>query len=340
MALTMYESVESRNLKVGPGTSELPIKFVVMGSDDHAVVWNAVLLETVPTLFGLTRTDLQLDFKGGGLCFAELSYTSADPSDALQPEGGGGGDGNPGGGDGGPGDPGGGDGGPGGESPQPSPGQDDPLDANTSFSTGGGTAHILLSLETKSATAAAGYIATDTQRAIGLTKTGVDGCDIVTSGGEYSVTRKRRTMTLRYLRALFRTTGKTNAEEHWGFAPGELLYLGAEGSGSNLAGFTITHKFRFAENNGVNPNGGPAHAENVITPQLTIPSKNGHDYVWCIYQDTVDPASTQLFPLPIQANVERVYREASFAVLEIGGASRPRLRNQNPRVPPVPAPLP
>ena len=107
MALTMYESVESRNLKVGPGTSELPIKFVVMGSDDHAVVWNAVLLETVPTLFGLTRTDLQLDFKGGGLCFAELSYTSADPSDALQPEGGGGGDGNPGGGDGGPGDPGG-----------------------------------------------------------------------------------------------------------------------------------------------------------------------------------------------------------------------------------------
>jgi len=324
----MYESVESRNLKLGPGAAELPVKFVVMGSDDHATVFNAVLLETSPTLFGLTRTDLQLDFKGGQLCFAELSYTSADPSEALQPEGGGGGgEGSPGGGDGGPGDPGGGDGGPGGESPQPQPGQDDPLDANTSFSTGGGTAHILLSLETKSATAAEGFIAADTQRAIGLTKGSVEGCDIVTSGGEYSVTRKRRQVTLRYLRTLLRTTGKTNKEEHWGFQPGELLYLGAEGSGSNLGGWTITHKFRFAENNGVTVPGDPASApENVITPQLKIPSKNGHDYVWCIYQDTVDQTSNQLFPLPIQANVERVYREASFTALEIGGVPRPRVR--------------
>ena len=67
MPLTMYESAESRDLKVGPDTTELPVKIVVMGSDDHATVYNAVLIETSPTLFGLVRKDLALKFFGGGL---------------------------------------------------------------------------------------------------------------------------------------------------------------------------------------------------------------------------------------------------------------------------------
>lgn len=287
MSVTLYESVRSRGLEVTNTGGGFTLEFVAQGSDDFNEVYLAVLLETTPVLFGLIRKRITLNRQGAALYFPEVVYEPGQVGDAIFPEG------TPG-------------------EPQSAPGADDPLDSNVTGTTGGGTAHIVLSKETFHAVPTPPFVAPATERAIGLTRDAVEGCDIATAAPEFSVTRKRRTMTLTYLRTLGKLTGKVNGETFWGFAPNELLYLGADYSGSNLSGWSVTHKFRYDENVEA---GDPRL---VITPSLTLPSKPGHHYVWCSFRDRVDAAAGELYPLPICAFVERVYDRGIFANLEIG----------------------
>ncbi len=310
MAITLYESHLSRDMDEGNPV----VRYVVTGTTDPSAARQAVLLDTSPTLFGRIRKEPRLTFEGGDLYRVEIPYGLGEAGDAVQPDGQEGGEnaGGPGaGGEGGPGESGEGEpGGPGGSAP---PGDDDPLGFNVAFDTGGGTAHILLSKETLFKARAGGGNPIDNERAIGLTKDGVEGCDVPTANGEFTVNRKRRVVTLGYLRTLLRMTGTTNKTTFWGFEPGELLFLGASGQGANGKGWTCAFKFRFAENI---PAG---DARLVITPNLTITqAKPGHSYVWCTYADKPDATRGEIYPLPTQVFVERVVDEGDFRQLQIG----------------------
>jgi hypothetical protein len=309
MAIELYESHLSRDMD----GDNVTVRYVVTGTTDPKAARNAVLLDTTPTLFDRIRKEPRLTFEGGDLYRVEIPYGLGEAGDAVQPDGQEGGEnaGGPGGGgEGGPGESGEGEpGGAGGSGGAPAS-DDDPLGFNVTGTTGGGTAHILLSKETKIKVRVGGGLdPANTQNAIGITNGTVEGCDIVTSGGEFSVTRKRRRMTLGYLRTLLRLTGKTNKAVFWGFAIGELLYLGCDFQGSNQKGWTVTHKFRFAENQ-KNPV--------IIQPNVTVAEKKGHEYVWCIYKDKIDTAAGEVYPLPTQIFVERVYDEGDFKDLQIG----------------------
>ena len=73
MAVTIYEEVSSRALMVDSTTAKLTIKYIAMGSDDHAAVYAAVLLYSPRIYFSLLRLSIgPLDFRGGGVCFVSV----------------------------------------------------------------------------------------------------------------------------------------------------------------------------------------------------------------------------------------------------------------------------
>lgn len=300
MAITIYESFGSRNLKVDDSTVEIPLKFVVTGTYDEPTVFDAVMLETSPTLFGLVRKSFEGNHQGGGLWLPVLTYTRGDPSEALQPTTAAG---IPGGGS---------------DEPGTAPGQDDPL-GGFSFTTGNGTARILLSKETveQISNTGAPVDPPDNRRAIGLTADGIEGVDVPTSSPEFSVTRKRRTVTLAYFDTLCELTGTTNDAEFWGMERGELLYLGAQGSAeSPAAGVTITHTFRRSKNI---PAGDarltivPARAP---LPAIALSEKKGFEYVWATYPKQIIGAKA--LPRPDAVYRERVHDEGDFSRLQLG----------------------
>jgi hypothetical protein len=306
VAITIYESHKSRNLKEGPDGQTVPVNYIVTGTTDPEAVRQVVLLDTSPTMFGLIRKEVSLDYQGGELWYVEVGYAPGDPSEAIGAEGGTGGEGGPPGGEGGEGGPG------GGGAPPAAPGPDDPMPNGFSFSTGGGTAHVLLSKETRGKYKAGGGVAPDNKQAIGLTNEGVEGTDIPVAAPEFTIPRKRRTITRSYYNTLCALTGKTNNAEFWGFKRGELMYMGCEGSvESSTSGALLNHKFQYREDQ---PAGDP---RNDITPDLTLTAgKRGFEFVWCRYEDQVRDG--KLYPTPVAAYVERVSDEGDFSQLQLG----------------------
>jgi hypothetical protein len=292
VAITIYEAHQSRDLKVNRETTDVPVKFVVTGTTDEVAVYDAVMFATSPTMYGLVRKDIDARLQGGDLWHVTLTYQRGNPSEALQPSG-----------PEGPGTQ------SGEEPPQTAPGPDDPLGAGFDFSTGGGTAHILLSKETVESRKPGGGAAPESQRAIGLTAEGVTGCDIIAAAPQFTITRRRRVVTRRYFDALCRLTAKTNRSEFWGFKPGELLYTGANGSGDPRDA-EVTHHFTFAENY---ENGDP---RNQITPDIELTEKKGHEFVWAVYSPRI--TGDALYSRPVAVYRERVYDEGDFSQLEIG----------------------
>lgn len=149
--------------------------------------------------------------------------------------------------------------------------------------------------------------APDNQRAIGLHKDGVTGVDIPSMKVGVSITFPTD-LQLPLVRTLLRIDEpKTNSAAWLGFAPQELLYTGMEAQGGDTTRGSITMHFDGGENI---PAGDPRL---VISTDLTIPSKNAHDYVWTLYTDTV--SNNVLFQTPKAAYVERLYDSMNFSTV-------------------------
>jgi len=137
----------------------------------------------------------------------------------------------------------------------------------------------------------------------------VNGVDIVV--GQYQFTEQwdlpGNTVTVGYRKMLSELTGKVNNAQFRGFAEGEVLFLGANGRRVSREAFSMT--FRFA----VSPN-----AANITVGEITVPSKEGWQYLDVMMADTAgDEAIVQV---PRQTNVHKVYDKANFALLHIGTA--------------------
>ena len=116
-------------------------------------------------------------------------------------------------------------------------------------------------------------------------------------------------MTTAYKKRLAELTGTVNNGKFKGYAPGEVLFLGASGSRRGKHSdddWEIT--FRFA----VSPN-----RENLKIGDLTIKEKLGWDYLWVRYADEVSSDQKSLVKKPESAYVERVYQAADFGGLGI-----------------------
>lgn len=182
-------------------------------------------------------------------------------------------------------------------------------DSSYQFDTGGGTQHITQSLETIGRHAPAGKVAPDFQGAVGATHDNVEGVDITTPVYNFSETHYIATaaVTDAYKATLFQLTGRVNSAGFRGFAPGEVLFLGASGAKRGEDDWEIT--FRFA----ASPN-----VTGLVVGAIGGIDKKGWEYLWVRYADEEDVAAKTLVKKPIAAYVERVYEYGDLSGLGIG----------------------
>lgn len=275
MPIEVREKFESRRLvKAANGTnSSAELAYIVLGTDNDIAARDALEAEAPANYANLPRQSVQVEPLGPSLWDGVVRYALA---------GGGGGGGLPTG------------------------------ESSFQFDTGGGTQHVTQSLATLQRVPAPGMVAPDFQGAIGVSADGVEGIDITVPVYHFAETHYKpdSAITGAYKGVLFNLTGKVNGDGFRGFAPGEVLFLGASGAkrGSGTeADWEITYRFAASPNVSglsIGPIGG-------IT-------KQGWDYLWVRYSDQEDTAAKALVKRPIAAYVERVYESGSFVALQLG----------------------
>ena len=182
-------------------------------------------------------------------------------------------------------------------------------ESSFSFDTGGGTQHVMQSLQT-----VAKYPSTsapDFGGAIGVTHDNVEGVDITVPIYQFSETHylEDSVVTPAYRGTLFYLTGKVNSGIFRGLAPGECLFLGASGSKRGTDGVDWEITFRFA---------GSPNVNGLTVGSITGIEKKGWEYLWVRYADAEDDNAKVLVKKPVAAYVERVYELANFGQLGIG----------------------
>jgi hypothetical protein len=188
-------------------------------------------------------------------------------------------------------------------------------DASFSFTTGGGTQHVTNSRQTIQ-----GY-GDPTNKdgngnlipppnfhgGINVTDSGVEGIDIHVPSFDFKTCYyiAPANMTQQYMNSLKSLTGKVNSDTVtlnvdgiiYTFQPGELLFLGADGS--KRKGFTdweLTLNWSESDN-----------AQNLTVGPITGISKKGWEYLWVKYKPAIDSGSNSLIQQPEAVYVEQVY---------------------------------
>ena len=178
------------------------------------------------------------------------------------------------------------------------------------FDTGGGTMHRNQSLKTVSK---APNDAPDFNGAIEVDNEGnVNGVDVTMPVLNFTETHTMSgsRVTTSYKKNIAALTGTVNRSSFRGFAPGEVLFLGASGSKRSKklsAPWEIT--FRFA----VSPN-----QSSVSVGKLKVSNKKGWNYLWVRYADKVADNKKNVIKVPVAAYVEQVYPEGDFGNLGLG----------------------
>jgi hypothetical protein len=203
--------------------------------------------------------------------------------------------------------------------------QRDPMKRSRQFDTGGGTQHITqglavgegqtLDFEFRFPSGAANQ-----SGAIGVDGDSVNGVDVIIPQLTWTETYDvpNQYVTTDYIKALSKATGTVNDATFRTFAAGEVLFAGASGSqqwDSDKGDGPWSLSYKFVQS--------PNYGTGKTLPALTIGSitniaKDGHDYLWVRYEDSV--ASNALIKLPKAVYVNRVYRRGDFSQLGIGVA--------------------
>jgi len=277
MTIAVYELQHSRKQTVAPRDgSSVTRSFIALRDESDTAIYTAVNAATSATYGILRKLKITLDPQGGGVWLADVEYGVDRGADVT----------------------------PGDTSPSP-PGGDDPLGAEVSFDTTGGTVHITQSKETVHKIKAGGGDAPDYKRAIGVSKDGVAGCDIEVGRLEFQITRNFAYVTLNYLDKLKRFTGRVNDATFLGRNAGELLFRGATGTSGSDGKVRITFKFAAGDN----------ETFVTVSDDIELPSKGAFDHVWCAYGPSVSEGA--LVSRPTAAYVERVCDDADFTELGI-----------------------
>ena len=188
----------------------------------------------------------------------------------------------------------------------------DTNESSLSFTTSGATQHITQSLQNMGNYAPAGKTAPDYKGAIGVTDSGVEGCDIIMPTLEFGETHylPSANVTFAYVKTLSQLTGTVNNAAYRGFAAGEILFKGCRGAKRGKADWEISFEFAMSPN-----------LVNLAVGDITVPSKLGWYYLWVRYGEVADDYSKTLIKVPLSAHVEKVYHEKDYALLGIGTAA-------------------
>ena len=185
------------------------------------------------------------------------------------------------------------------------------------FDTSGGTKHVIASKSTVHAYGT-GAATADNGNLIGVTgaATGqtVEGCDITVPVFAFSETHfmAQADVTQAYTLILHGLTGKTNTATFRGFAPGEVLFMGASGSRRSNDDWEITFHFQASKNCTV------AGGNALTIGGIANIEKKGWEYLWVRYKETPVGGLKVMGQKPVAVYIEKVYDEGDFSQLNIG----------------------
>lgn len=193
--------------------------------------------------------------------------------------------------------------------------QNEPMKRTRSFDTTGGTLHKTQADAERrfpsSAPPLGGLIGLDLD-------SGVTGVDVISPSFKWTETYDvpAAYVTRAYINKLAELTGTVNNAAFRGFKAGEVLFEGSSGSHEwdserGDGPWTLTYKFVQS------PNAGTGQQLPAITiGPITDIDKKGHEYLWVMYEPTVEGQT--LIKKPMFVYVNKVYRETDFSKLGIG----------------------
>lgn len=138
----------------------------------------------------------------------------------------------------------------------------------------------------------------------------VEGVDVVCPVISFTETHYFRgnVVDTKYKKQLAELTGKMNLKAFRGYKPGEVLFLGAEGSRKGISRndlWEITFKFSVQ-----------LEETDIKIGNLTLSKKAGWDYMWVTYGKKTVDGKVKTYAKAIY--VDRVYYPADFKILGIG----------------------
>lgn len=291
MSITVMERVTSRPLVNDPKAMSVSREYWAHTNnieEDPGDINDAVANASPNFYLGMMKKRILVNPQGAGFWHATVEYGSIEGI-ALTGQG--------------IGDPG---------QPTSSVGPEDKLGPEFSFTTSGGTEHVTQSLGTITEAGYGGRVPPETNNAIGVSKSGVAGCDIIVPKFECSTVRRVAFVTMNYVNRLVDCTGCVNNATWHEFDHHCALFLGAEGHYDGQVAddsWLVTFKFLI----GRNQTDILIRAGSLPSLDLRIESKFAHDYLWVGYEPDVDETAGVLLQVPWFAKVERLYKEADFA---------------------------
>lgn len=287
MPVEVFELWNSRSSVQGFAEQSATLELFVRGTDDDAVARAAVLAFIPLGFYGLLFRDMSIECIGGVCWTATIQYES-NVTESVP-------------GQGGVSPP---------PPPPPPPAPTDPLGPGFGFSIGTVAEKIYQSILTVSETRASGAVFPFTnKKAIGITADGeVEGVDAVRPQMEIEITRTIGFITLNYCKTLESLIGTTNLEPFWGWDIGEALFIGCTGQTKGYEGTELTYKFAIS----------PNEEDIVISPDITVPFKGGHDYLWVQYEPAINMMVQIKTMLPTAAYVETIYYPADYSLIGVG----------------------
>lgn len=176
------------------------------------------------------------------------------------------------------------------------------------FDTTGGQVRARASSATTSYPAS-GRTAPDFKHAVEVADGEPQGVDVVIPALKLTFTYKwpRGVVTVNDAKNIAGLTGKTNNAAWYGFAAGELLFLGATGEIDLVTPTEIQYQFAAS-----------ANATLSIGSWITGIAKQGHQHLWVLFEDSEDATAKKIVQRPLAAYVETLYQSTSFTALGIG----------------------
>lgn len=177
-----------------------------------------------------------------------------------------------------------------------------------SFQVGGGqTEHVTQALGTRHRYGDA----PDLHGAIGYDGTTVHGVDILKPSLTFTVVRTlpRDIVTTAFIIRLYHKQRHYNADSWNGFAPGEVLFLGADTTDrgdTDEDWVDVTYRFAAAPN-----------VTDLQIGEFTVEEALGWDYTWFRYAAAIDDDTNELVQRPVGAYVQQLYASTSFASLGV-----------------------
>lgn len=277
----IIECHDSRKGKEGSGKAEHTLRYLIWGVASEDEAWAVFLTNKPSTYRGNPFRSGSIDPQGCMTFFFEAEYSVGDSKDAENKE----------------------------------PKEKD--ESTFTFSTTGGTEHITVSKQTTTFNKAGAPVAPNFKSAIGVTKSGVEGVDIIVPKCSFKMTKIFDLAgAAAVLVQVLKLTGCVNSDAMtleatvtgltMSFEPGTLRFDGMDDFKERKDGL-LTGVFNFSAEPNI------VAADNLTIGDILITSKRGWDYLWVLYDETV--SNNFAVRTPRAAYVEEVYRYRDLRLL-------------------------